>query len=192
MIIFDTVIAKHANKKRGSASSHGAPLGTEELGYVKEQIGYQDYESFYVPEDILNTWREIGSRGDQEFCEWRDKLSNSNKKEEFLRRLNGITKDGLFEGIRDVKNSISLSNKAESTRKSNGAFIEKMISHMPELFGGSADLSESNCAINSHSKAIKSEFLSTVSPWLTLTDFITPSLGEVKTFSIFMASSTKS
>jgi transketolase len=144
LIIFNTVIAKHANKKRGSASSHGAPLGSEELNYVKEQIDYQDYQPFEIPAKTLSDWREIGSKYDSIAVENQKmfELSDEAKKQ-----------------LEIIKTEAFNYGKEESTRKSSGNFLEKIVPFAPEIIGGSADLSESNCAITKESKAItKNDF----------------------------------
>ena len=147
LIIFNTVIAKHANKKRGSATSHGAPLGSEELNYVKEQIGYQSYQPFEIPSETLDEWRKIGAKYSNNSSEINNNQATFTLSPEAKTQLESI------------KNEAYLYNKPESTRKSSGNFLEKIVPFIPEIIGGSADLSESNCAITHQSKAItKNDF----------------------------------
>ena len=142
LIIFNTVIAKHANKKRGSCSSHGAPLGSEELNYVKEQIGCQNCQPFEIPPETLNEWRKIG-----------EKYSNNSSEVNNNQKTFALSAEATIY-LESIKNETYLYSKPESTRKSSGNFLEKIVPFIPEMIGGSADLSESNCAITHKSKAI--------------------------------------
>jgi transketolase len=147
LIIFNTVIANHANKKRGSASSHGAPLGSEEIQFVKSKIEWtKDYKEFEIPESLLSEWRAIGSRYDEEANDWNDKYLNFlNKQKDFSQ---------CFDEIEKIKNEYKNFSKDESTRKSSGNFLEKITKFIPSMIGGSADLSESNCTKTSDSHLI--------------------------------------
>jgi transketolase len=143
LIIFNTVIANQANKKRGSASSHGAPLGLDELQYVKEQIGYKDCQPFEIKDEALSLWREIGARNGVE----------SESKTESRKYLS----EEANQKIDQFLEKAFLNEKTESTRKSSGNFLEFITPTLDWVIGGSADLSESNCSITSHSKAITRE-----------------------------------
>ena len=105
-------------KKKGSASSHGAPLGQEELQFVKSQIEWtKNHSEFEIPTEILNEWRKLGAKCDLEAEQWNAKYLN------FLNKFRNNT-DYLDE-IKKIKFEYSNFNKDESTRKSSGNFLEK-------------------------------------------------------------------
>ncbi len=151
LIIFNTVIANHANKKRGSASSHGAPLGSEEIQFVKNSIEWtKDYKEFEIPENLLNEWRDIGLKYDDEVNSWNEKYLN------FFNELKNFPDLQCLNEIEKLKNECRNSNdknfsKELSTRKSSGNFLERIVPFLPQMIGGSADLSESNCTHTSFS-----------------------------------------
>ena len=151
LIIFNTVIANHANKKRGSASSHGAPLGSEEIQFVKNSIEWtKDYKEFEIPENLLNEWRNIGSKYNDEVNSWNEKYLN------FFNELKNFPDLQCLNEIEKLKNECRNSNdknfsKELSTRKSSGNFLERIAPFLPQMIGGSADLSESNCTHTSFS-----------------------------------------
>ena len=141
LIMFRTIIGKHANLKKGKETSHGAPLGKEELIYVKKFIGYEDYEPFELPQNVLNAWRTIGSKNDDlfNFDEMDKKFVISTELQD---RLN-VLRENSFTYTKD-----------ESTRKSSGEFLKNISSYAKGMIGGSADLSESNCTKTSFSVPI--------------------------------------
>ena len=151
LIIFNTVIANHANKKRGSASSHGAPLGSEEIQFVKNSIEWtKDYKEFEIPENLLNEWRNIGSKYNDEANSWNEKYLN------FFNELKNFPDLQCLNEIEKLKNECRNSNdknfsKELSTRKSSGNFLERIVPFLSQMIGGSADLSESNCTHTSSS-----------------------------------------
>lgn len=159
IIIFHTIIGRQANKKRDSETSHGAPLGTEEVKFVKEAIGYQNYEPFQIPENILEEWRDIGSRYDSEAeqgcIDRRFELSS-----EASSKINDLITFEYMRGSDENEKSIGSGYEvlamahSESTRKSSGVFLEKITPYIPEILGGSADLSESNCTKTKNSQVI--------------------------------------
>ena len=151
LIIFDTVIANHANTKRGSASSHGAPLGKDEIEFVKNKIEWtKNCQSFEIPDELLSEWREIGSKYRDEEVEWCKKYDN-------LPQFTTKIDQKCFDEIQKLKIECRNYTKDESTRKSSGNFLDKITKFIPQLIGGSADLSESNCTKCHDSKIINSD-----------------------------------
>lgn len=157
LIIFNTIIGKGSHKKSGSASSHGAPLGKEEIGFIRGQ----DYQLFTIDQDALNYCRGIFDRRIINlYKEWSDNFSAHEYKDElakFIEKKSFLQIDSVFDDLLDYyqKNNAM----QESTRKSSGIVLEKLLNVVPNLIGGSADLSESNCVLNTNSKVIDKQNL---------------------------------
>jgi transketolase len=142
MIACETVIAKGSPNKAGTSASHGAPLGDEEIELVRKEIGW-NYPAFEIPEDILNDWREVASKSNDEFNSWIERLNSSAKAEEFNRVQNGELPDDYKKAIEEAIASFEKGGKL-ATRKSSGNTIQHLAKYIPELIGGSADLTGSN------------------------------------------------
>lgn len=143
IIFCKTIIAKGAVSKLGSEKAHGAPLGAEEISKTRNNIMW-DYPPFEIPENLLALWRSIYV--DNNYSNWCNILSNLSEEErvEFHRIYNGILPNNLTDHLARLKQKIFLDKPNEATRKSSGAVIESLKAIMPELIGGSADLTGSN------------------------------------------------
>ena len=144
LIACKTTIAYGAPNKAGTAGSHGAPLGDEEIAGVREKISWP-YTPFEVPDEIMSVWREAGERGSGERIAWEKRLANcdSNIREQFQRAVLGGLPVGWEKAINDIKNEFISNTPNQATRVSSGAVLEKLIADIPELMGGSADLTGS-------------------------------------------------
>src|SRR3954465_5112697 len=78
-----TIIGYGAPHKQGTAATHGSALGKEEVEAARKQLGLED-EEFFVPDDVLATWRECGQRGADQRASWMERLETSGRKDEFL------------------------------------------------------------------------------------------------------------
>ena len=83
-----TIIGFGAPNKQGTAATHGAALGAEEVAAARIELNW-DLPAFEVPDDILTAWRTAGKRGSVDRAQWADRLNRSGRKDEFLARLNG-------------------------------------------------------------------------------------------------------
>ena len=140
-----TIIGFGAPNKSDSAKAHGAPLGAEEIEAVRRALGWTA-PAFEIPDDILSDWREIGARGGKARKAWEDRVEAlaSDNREEFRRRTGNGANPHLVPTIVALKTQAAESKPKIATRKASENVLEVLNPHMPENFGGSADLTGSN------------------------------------------------
>jgi transketolase len=143
MIACRTTIGFGAPKKAGTASAHGSPLGKEEIAGAREKLGWK-YPPFEIPLDILNAWRDVGKRGQGAFADWTKRHAGAADKAEFDRTQSGALPEGFAGAVNDIKNAFAKEAPKLATRQSSQRVIEGLSAVMPELIGGSADLTGSN------------------------------------------------
>src|SRR5205085_138144 len=95
-----TIIGFGAPNKQGTAATHGAALGKDEVEAARKELGL-DEETFTVPEDVLTAWRSFGKRGAVDRAHWNERLEASGRKDEFLARLNGKVSDAWLKPYLD-------------------------------------------------------------------------------------------
>ncbi len=144
LIILKTIIGWPSPKKQNSGKIHGSALGAEELAAVKQIVGFDPEKSFEVPDGVLEHTRQAVERGQQQHREWDEKLAawaeaNPERKTLLDRVLAGDAPEGLDEAL-----PVFPAGKEVSTRAASGKVINAIAEVMPELWGGSADLAESN------------------------------------------------
>ena len=140
-----TIIGFGSPNKSGKASSHGAPLGEDEINLVRKKLGWKS-KPFEIPDNILNAWREIGLRGDELEKKWKTNLENKSAKikNEFERLIKGDLSINLDKVIGDEKLKFFQTRPKMATRQCSSSVISAITDVLPELVGGSADLSGSN------------------------------------------------
>jgi len=145
LIACKTTIAFGAPTKAGTHGAHGAPLGAEEIKGTRERLGWE-YPAFVVPEDVMSEWRAAGSRGAAVRTAWEAKLNalGPEKKAEFLRRMKGEVPADFDAQIDKICADFRAKNAKLATRQSSGAVLDALVPAVPELLGGSADLTPSN------------------------------------------------
>ncbi len=141
-----TTIAKGAPTKAGTSSSHGSPLGKTEIEGARKNINWP-HEPFVVPAEALNAWRESGARNVKTYNSWKNKLRASENKKEFERVMAHKLPANFNEEVQKAKKVFAASSKM-ATRKSSGESLKTLAAVMPELLGGSADLTGSNLTKN--------------------------------------------
>lgn len=156
LIACRTVIAKGAPTKAGKNSSHGSPLGAEEIAGTRKILGWE-YAPFEIPAHILESWRQIGARNAEVFANWNKNLQNNPQKSEFVRVNDKKLPQNYLENALKLKETFSKSSKM-ATRKSSGLVIEAFEKDIPELLGGSADLTGSNLTKASHKPITPDDF----------------------------------
>ena len=153
-----TIIGFGSPNKSGKASSHGSPLGDEEIALVRKKLKWNN-QPFEVPQEILDEWRNIGNKGEQLENKWLETVNKKNPK--IKSELNGANEkldlNGLENLIRQEKDKYFESKPSLATRQCSMAAIEKISAFLPELIGGSADLSGSNNTKTNNSKIINSK-----------------------------------
>jgi transketolase len=145
LIACKTVIAFGAPTKAGTAAAHGSPLGADEIKGAKERLGWE-FGPFIVPDDVRAEWRQAGSRGSSARQEWERRLAAApaDRRAEFERRFNGELPQGFDAAIAKVCDEFRAKNAKIATRQASGEVLNALVPAVPELIGGSADLTPSN------------------------------------------------
>ncbi len=143
LIAAKTTIGFGAPKKAGTEKVHGAPLGAEELAGAKAALGI-DYPAFEIPSHILDSWRAAGTRSQNLRGEWESRLSASEKRDEFNRRMSGKLPSGFAAAMAEYKQKLAADKPKVATRKASQMALEVINKAVPETLAGSADLTHSN------------------------------------------------
>lgn len=145
LIAAKTTIGFGAPSKAGKSSSHGAPLGEEEIAGARMALDWTS-EPFEIPSDILDPWRVAGLRARQARKEWQERLNElgAEKRGEFERRVAGDLPSGFAAAIDGLKKELAENPPTMATRKSSELALEHINGVVPETLGGSADLTGSN------------------------------------------------
>jgi transketolase len=143
-----TIIGYGAPNKQGTAATHGAALGREEVEAARQELGL-DPEEFTVPDDVLEAWRAIGRRGAQKRAAWQKRLTASKKGEDLSRRLAGQVDDGW---LAPHLEALIAAKPTVATRKASEMALEAINAAVDCTVGGSADLTGSN---NTKTKALE-------------------------------------
>ena len=143
-----TKIGYGSPNKSGKASSHGSPLGAEEIKLVRKELGW-NYKPFQIPKNILDTWKEIGKKGEKIEYKW-NKLYRKKKG-----KINKFFKNDFEKSI-IIEKKIALKNsKSLASRKSSESIIRSLVKKSNTLLGGSADLAGSNNTKTNYHKIVK-------------------------------------
>ena len=153
-----TIIGFGSPNKSGKASSHGSPLGDDEIKLVRKKLSWK-HTPFEIPEKIIEAWREIGKKGQKIEESWNSILSskNSKVKEEYERLTKGELPISIDKILGDEKLKFFQTKPKMATRQCSSSVIKCMSGVLPELIGGSADLSGSNNTKTEISKVINSK-----------------------------------
>ncbi|PEQ11807.1 transketolase [Novosphingobium sp. PC22D] len=136
-----TVIGKGAPNKQGSHSVHGSPLGADEIAAARAELGWTA-EPFDIPEAILADWRSLAEKGAATRAEWEMRCSADGQCAEFKRRMAGDLPSG--EAAAKTFSAWLEGDANVATRKASENTLNVLVPLMPELIGGSADLTGSN------------------------------------------------
>jgi transketolase len=165
MIACKTTIGFGAPTKAGTAKAHGEALGADELKGAKEKLGIS-LEPFSVPDDVLNSWREAGSRSAAARKQWEARFAEltARRRTEFERRLRHERPAALAKAFKAHKKALLETPQNIATRKSSESVIDAIVTAMPEFVAGSADLTGSNnnkakSAIDFSAKTPKGRFI---------------------------------
>ena len=144
LIILRTIIGWPSPKKQNTGKIHGSALGAEELAGLKEVLGFDPEQSFEVSDEVITHTRKAVEKGAAQRAEWQVSFdawatANPDKKELLDRLLTGELPDGVEAAL-----PVFEAGKEVSTRAASGKVLDALGSVIPELWGGSADLAESN------------------------------------------------
>ncbi|MET0240379.1 MAG: transketolase [Sphingobium sp.] len=141
LIACRTIIGKGAPTKQGGHGIHGSPLGAEEIAAARLGFGWE-HEPFELPDDVVAEWRSFGARGKAAHAEWQARFDAAPQGAEFARRMAGELPD-LAQAEETFRAILSNPQKV-ATRKASEIALETLTALVPELVGGSADLTPSN------------------------------------------------
>jgi transketolase len=144
LIILKTIIGWPAPKKQNTGKVHGSALGAEELAAVKEILGFDPQKTFDVADEVISHTRKAIDRGAEQHAAWNERFdawatANPDKKQLLDRLLTGELPEGV-----DAALPVFEAGKDVSTRAASGKVLNALGAIIPELWGGSADLAESN------------------------------------------------
>ncbi|WP_041794375.1 transketolase [Micavibrio aeruginosavorus] len=137
-----TKIGFGAPTKENKSSSHGSPLGTDEIAGARKNLNWP-HAPFEIPDDVLAAWRDAGRRGASNYAAWNERLESSANKGAFLKTMAGDVAKDIAPLVNELKKQFASDAKADATRKTSGKVLEKLVPAVAELIGGSADLTGS-------------------------------------------------
>ncbi|HEY3812388.1 MAG TPA: transketolase [Caulobacteraceae bacterium] len=143
MIACATKIGKGAATMEGSHKTHGAALGAAEVAATREKLGWTS-APFHTPEDVAKAWLKVGRRGKSVRRKWEAALAASPKSGEFNTAMKGEITPAQFAALDAAIAQHTEAKTAQATRVSSGAALDQLFGVIPELLGGSADLTGSN------------------------------------------------
>lgn len=145
LVIFRTIIGYGAPTKSGTSSIHGSKLGTAEAFAAKAALELPQ-EPFKVATDVLKAWRNVGSAGEQDRMAWQSRMDalEPDDAQNYARRMSAGLPPDLPKFITNAKADLFKASPKVATRKSSQMALEVLTSYLPEMIGGSADLTGSN------------------------------------------------
>ncbi|MCY4445477.1 MAG: transketolase [Rhodobacteraceae bacterium] len=140
-----TMIGFGSPAKQGKASSHGSPLGEDEITQVRQNYDWNN-PPFVIPDNIKSQWEQFGLQNSEAYNNWLNRFHqlSEKKQNEFKRIFSGEVHPKLNTKIRKIKRNASTELSKVATRKSSEIVLNELTHFIPELFGGSADLTGSN------------------------------------------------
>ncbi|WP_027135952.1 transketolase [Geminicoccus roseus] len=143
LIACRTVIGKGAPTKAGGHGVHGSPLGKDETAATRLALNWA-HEAFELPEAILNGWREVGRRGARLHADWQERLHGSPERQVFETAMAAKPSEAAKLAMQAYKAKLVQDKPSWATRKSSEEALKVLTAEVPELIGGSADLTGSN------------------------------------------------
>jgi transketolase len=144
-IVLRTIIAWPAPNAQNTGASHGSALGDDEVAATKKILGFDPELKFEVPPEVIEHTRQLVERGKQAEAEWEKTFQHwAGKKSADVELYERLQTRTLPAGCADDLPTFEADPKGVATRKASGAVINAIAGRVPELWGGSADLAESN------------------------------------------------
>jgi transketolase len=153
LIACKTIIGYGAPTKQGKASTHGEPLGGDEIKGAREKLGWSS-PPFEMPETILSAWRAVGKRGAKAREMWSGRFANLKPESKALIDA-PVDADGLAKAVAAAKAAFAKDETKRATRVWSQLTLEHLVPAMPGLIGGSADLTGSNGTRTNHHTPVK-------------------------------------
>ena len=160
MIFCKTTIGFGSPNKSGTSDAHGAPLGDEEIAKTREALGWK-YEPFHVPDSVYDFW-DASKIGEEKNSEWAGMMALYKEKYpeehgELERRIASDMPSDFEEKYNKFLNECNDNNSSMATRKSSQVSLDFFVKELPELVGGSADLTPSNNTFSKSSTTFSNE-----------------------------------
>ena len=143
LIACKTKIGRGAATMEGSHKTHGAALGAAEIAATRIGLSWT-HDPFELPANIEKAWRAVGRRGAKARKAWEARLKDSAQAADFTRAMKGDLPAGAFDALQAKIAELVETKPAQATRQSSGVALEQVFGAIPELIGGSADLTGSN------------------------------------------------
>jgi transketolase len=146
LIACRTIIGFGAPNKAGSEKCHGSPLGADEIKGARERLGWPE-PAFAIPAEVREMWLDAGRAGAAAHAAWNNRVEAipPGRRAEFERRIRGeLPQDKLAAAVRAVKEKLAAAPKEIATRAASETALEALTAAVPEMIGGSADLTGSN------------------------------------------------
>ena len=153
LIACKTKIGFGSPNKEGSSSSHGSPMGKEEVELIRNKLNW-NHDPFIIPSNILDAWNNNGIKGKINRESWENIYNNSNYNEEINDLVSEKNLDSLESGLEGYKLSLAESQNSLATRKSSENVLNELTQMFSNLIGGSADLTGSNNTLAKNQKGI--------------------------------------
>ena len=153
LIACKTVIGKGSPGFEGTHDVHGKALGKDEVAATRKNLGWP-HEAFVVPDEVYRPWRAAGRRGAKLRRAWEGRLAASGARAEFDRAMAGDLPKRAFERLDSFIAEAEASKPAAATRQHSGAVLERIFGEIPDLVGGSADLTGSNNTFVKNTQAL--------------------------------------
>jgi transketolase len=160
LICARTIIGKGAPTKANTGGAHGAPLGDKEIAAAREAIGWK-HAPFEIPDDVRQGWdaKDKGKRAERRWKRIFSAYEKANPElaKEFLRRVSGALPSGFSAVVDSLFKDVTSKAETIAMRKASQNALEVLVPALPELIGGSADLTGSNLTMVKASKAVGKE-----------------------------------
>jgi transketolase len=160
LIACRTVIGFGAPNRQGSEKVHGAPLGTEEVAKTRDALDWP-YQPFQIPEPVLDQWRELGARGHAARKNWieRTRRLDSGTRSPFHDALNRNLPCAYVDAMARLRDRFATERPNIATRQASQRVIDAIAEALPNLLGGSADLTHSNLTRAKTQQPVRPDFL---------------------------------
>ena len=137
-----SVIGFGAPNKAGTADTHGAPLGDDEIAASREHLDWP-HAPFDIPGPVREQWATAGQRSLAEYTAWQKRVAEAPDRDEFLRVTAGVLPEGWEDQLASLKQKFTEEAPTLATRKASGQVLSVLTDAVPEMIGGSADLTGS-------------------------------------------------